>query len=295
MKDYDNIGDDEIRLIIPEGNSSIVRKWWFWVAVSVVVLAVILLVVWFNTREIESPGLISNPYAHLGAGMQQKAEPALPNIVLNQSACAVVSDTTINDIVLRVYTPQNATPELGMGAIDTADSNIVMAFQAADIRADNHQIVGDFILKGAIVSNGKSKKAFCAIIDGKTYIDNSESTPLLDEAIEKHGDFFRQYPLVINGNMSENKPKGKSIRYALCEKEGVIMVVSSVSRESFHDFAQALADFDVQQAIYLTGGNSYGFCRTEANQLISWGDASEWDDYAEGLNFIVWKSVCSGK
>ena len=280
MKHFDDIQDDEIRLITPKGGHkfNVFRRWWFWVVVSICTITIILLIVLHLSRNNSTPE------------QQYVPTPVSPNIVEDRLPCVILSDTTINDIKLIIYTPQNAKPELRVGIIDTTDQEIVLAFQAADIRADNNRIVGDFVLNGKKMSNGKSKKGCCAIIGGKIYIDNNEDSPLFDEAIEKQGYFFRQYPLVINGDMQENKPKGKSVRHALCEKDGVIMTISTSSQESFHDFAQALSDLGVQQAIYLSGGSSYGFCRTETNSF-SWGDYLLWDKYTESVNYIVWKAV----
>ncbi len=88
--------------------------------------------------------------------------------------------------------------------------------------------------------------------------------------------------------MVENKPKGKAERRALCEKDGQLLVVRSLGRESFHDFAQALADLGVEQAIYLTGGEAYGFCRNAGFALDSWGSFATAKKF-ENINFIVWK------
>lgn len=277
MKHLDDIRDDEIRLIEPKGrNRNIFRKWWFWIAVLSCVIVIVLTVMYFCNND--------------GVNQTNTPLPVAPNIIEDKLACVTICDTTINDVSMRLFTPQNAKPEMCVGAVDTTDYGIILAFEAADIRADNGQIVGDFVLNGKIMSNGKAKKAFCAIIDGKTYIDNSEDSPLLEEAIEKQGCFFRQYPLVMNGIIQENKPKGKAIRSALCEKDGIIMVISTVSRESFYDFAQALADFGVNQAIYLKGSNSFGFCRT-VDSTFSWGECTMCDEYAESVNFILWKSI----
>ena len=53
-------------------------------------------------------------------------------------------DTVVNDIPLRIYKPHNAVMSLHHGPIDLKDSTIVYVAQAADIRADNGNIVGDF-------------------------------------------------------------------------------------------------------------------------------------------------------
>jgi len=59
----------------------------------------------------------------------------------------------------------------------------------------------------------------------------------------------------------DNEPKGKAIRKAICDRAGEIIVVMSISPESFHDFAQALVDLQVDNAVYLVGSDSYGFFR----------------------------------
>ena len=122
---------------------------------------------------------------------------------------------TINDIPLDIYIPHNAVPELMIGVPDIHDKSIVMTTQAADIRADNGKIVGAFVLKGKPYSWGLSKKGYCGIIDGKLSVGVADNSPLFEEATEKGGYFFRQYPLVDNGVLVENEPKGKSIRKAL--------------------------------------------------------------------------------
>lgn len=165
---------------------------------------------------------------------------------------------TVNDITLDIYIPRNAIPQLAL-RLEKQDSNVVFSTQAADIRADNWKIVGAFVLRGEPLAWGKSKKGYCAIIDGQITIGMADNSPLFEEATECGGYFFRQYPLVNNGVMVENAPKGKSIRKALCERSGEIFVAMTTTPESFHDFAQALADLGVRNAIYLVGSSSYGY------------------------------------
>ena len=194
---------------------------------------------------------------------------------------------TINDIPLDIYIPHNATPELALGVPDIHDKSIVMTTQAADIRADNGKIVGAFVMNGTPLSWGLSKKGYCGIIDGKVTIGVSENSPLFEEATEKGGHFFRQYPLVDNGVLVENEPKGKSIRKALCDRNGEIMVIMTQTPESFHDFAQALVDMKVDNAIYLVGSSSFGYFRDRYDHL-----AIIYNKYRYGYkneNFIVWR------
>ena len=283
MKHFDDINDDEIR-VIGGGQSRRPsnRNRWLWVAVAGIVLLIlgILLRMKQNSYQNEAAE----------AGTVPEPEAVSPTLVQAAAATVLVSDTTINDVQLRLLFPVNAVPELRIGIPDTTDPSLLMALQAADIRADNGLMVGAFVLKGELMSRGMSKKGFCAILGDEIHIGMAESTPLFEESIEKEGGFFRQYPLVCDGKMVENKPKGKAVRHALCEIDGQVAVVSSLSNESLHDFAQALEDMGVQQAIYLTGADSYGFCRPKDRPFTSWGDVTLAASYGN-VNFIVWKSI----
>jgi len=284
MIHIDDINDDEIRLINREDatQNPWYRRWWIWAIVAAALLLVVLIIGLLRRDTVQTDEFITEDIV-------EESVSVAPSVVQEDGAAAVsVSDTTINDVQLRLYTPVNVVPELRLGMPDTTDLSIVLALQAADIRADNRQIVGAFVLNGELLSRGMSKKGFCAIIGGEVHLGMAESTSLLEEAIEKEGSFFRQYPLVSGGKMVENRPKGKAERRALCEKDGQLLVVRSLGRESFHDFAQALADLGLEQAIYLTGGVAYGFCRDDQQMLNSWGDASTAAKF-ENANFIVWK------
>ena len=290
MSDYNDIKDNEIRIIGNAGQSvESPRKptWWRWLLWTICILVWLILafVVFYVLKGGSRP-----KHADTEAVVIESA-PVAPTVEKNEPATVLVHDTVINDVPLRIHTPVNAVPELSIGYPDLKDNTLVMAFQAADVRADNHEILGAYVLKGEMLSRGRSKKGFCAIIDGKIQLGMAESTPLLEEATEKEGYFFRQYPLVLDGKMVENKPKNKAFRHALCELNGTIVTVSSLEKESLHDFAQALADLGVQNAIYLVGTEAYGFCRTQSDNMpetVTWGERQT-DKTFEKVNFIVWR------
>lgn len=195
---------------------------------------------------------------------------------------------TINDIPLDIYIPHNATPELCLGVPDMFDKSIVLTTQAADIRADNGKIVGAFVLKGEPLTWGLSKKGYVAIIDGKMTVGVADNSPLFEEATEKGGYFFRQYPLVDNGVLVENEQKGKSVRKAICDRAGEIMVVMTEIDESFHDFAQALVDLRVDNAVYVVGSQySYGYFRDKFDHFTQFCEKNRGGQKYE--NFILWR------
>ena len=198
-------------------------------------------------------------------------------------------DTIVNDVVLSVYIPHNAVPELTLGVPDRNDSNIIFAAQAADIRKDNRKILGAFVLKGEPLAWGLSKKGFCAIIDGIVTVGVSENSPLFEEATEKNGYFFRQYPLVDNKTLVENEPKNKTMRKALCSRAGQVFVVVSETDESFHDFAQALVDMGIENAVYLVGSHSsFGWYIDESGEKTLFAPDVHRGTY-KNENYIIWR------
>ena len=301
-KDFD-IQDDDFRVIGRVQTVQTVqdpkKPWGRYIIIGILIVAAIVLVIALagnniepatSTQQIENEDVVFEPMAEtkVPEPLQDAVKPLgdYSDTTFKKPYTEHLRDT-INDIPLDIYIPHNATPELALGVPDIHDKSIVMTTQAADIRADNGKIVGAFVMNGTPLSWGLSKKGYCGIIDGKVTIGVSENSPLFEEATEKGGHFFRQYPLVDNGVLVENEPKGKSIRKALCDRNGEIMVIMTQTTESFHDFAQALVDMKVDNAIYLVGSTSFGYFRDRYDHL-----AIIYNKYRYGYqneNFIVWR------
>lgn len=203
------------------------------------------------------------------------------------SYCEIIEET-INGIPIRVFLPINLLPDLFVGKIDQNDNSILLALQAADIRKDNGMIVGACVDNGEIISKGIAKQGYVAIIENKISIGVSEHSPLFEDAVEKSGDFFRQYPLVVNGEIFDNRPKNVSIRRAICERNGKICIVETLQPVSFHDFSQILVDYHVNNAVYLVGSKyACGFYRDENQSLKSWGDPKFSNE--KNISYLIWR------
>ena len=85
--------------------------------------------------------------------------------------------------------------------------------------------------------------------------------------------------------MQENVLKGKSIRRALARKGNKLYVFETEYRESMHDFAEALQDMGVTEAISLVGGNEAYMYWWQDDELYENYDLSE----VKNNNFIVFK------
>ena len=297
MKELKEIRDDQIR-IIGEGGSKnpLPRNVWIIILsiLGIVIIGVIVLFV--SQQKEEAIQKLKTPEPALFEPVRE-SEPILHEWIGQQPdslspGYTEIRDTLINDISIKIFIPHNAELTLHIGRMDKEDKSVIYTAQAADVRADNGGIVGAFVLKGEPKAWGLSKKGFCASINGQITIGVAENSPLFEKATEQGGYFFRQYPLVSNGKLVENEPKGKSIRRAICDRQGEIFMVETGTTESFHDFAQALVDLGVDQAIYLVGSTAYGWAVDEIGKTHEFGE----DNYYTGrrkmpknTSYIVWK------
>ena len=205
----------------------------------------------------------------------------------NTNSSINISNDSINDVPLLILALNNLKPELQIGLPDTTDQSTVLALPAADIRKDNQEIVGDFILQGNEISRGKRKVGYCSIIEGKLEIGISTDNNIKDICLDKQGSLFRQYILVFEGNIQKNILKGKSYRRALIVQNNQTYIIISKKRESLYDFSEAISDLGFQDAIYLVGGDSFGFYRNNNGELNLIGKPEN-EQYPK-RNYIVFK------
>ena len=211
-----DIDDDEIRIISSraasgassENRSKRPRAALLLIVLSVLALCAVAFVMFYYDSDGEELPVVED--RHISPEM---TDHAVNDLEVGDGYVSV-ADTVLNGVRLAVFAPVDLTPRLHIGADILHDTSTVLAVPAADIRRDNGEIVGAYVLSGELVSKGQSKSGFCAIIDGKLTIGVADATPMLEQALESGGYFFRQYPLIVAGQVVENKPKGKSFRKA---------------------------------------------------------------------------------
>lgn len=256
-------------------------------AILAVVVLAIVLYVFFSGGEDDASELDLSTTPAVVAAADDIETTEESGIEASAAGYVAITDTVINSVPLSIFTPVGLTPSLSLGTDVLNDSTAKLVVQAADVRGDNGGIVGAYVNRGELLSKGQAKAGFCAIIGGKISVGVAEATPLLEQALETDGFFFRQYPLVVANQVVENKPKGTSLRKALAEWNGQPVVIMSNRKMTFHDFSQSLADLGVSNAIYLVGGKAYGFS-VGAN-----GDKTEFGTMQGQMhpntNYIVWR------
>ena len=282
------INDNEIRIISAKQPKPANRKKRLLYICLILVAAVILSLVIYHvfTSDDRDADQLTEPETN-EVIIPQLTTPIQQKPIADADGFTVARDTVISDERLLILTPENARPKLVIGAGALNDSSIILATQAADIRRDNGKIAGTFVLDGELMGKGEAKAGYCAIINGELSIGVADATPMLEQALIDNGYFFRQYPLVVGGQVVENRPKGKSIRKALADIGGKTCVVISREKLSFHDFSHLLVDAGARNAIYLVGSASYGFYVNDKGEKVPTGKAP-WTE-AENINYIIWE------
>lgn len=295
MNEVDNFRDDEFRVLGHHENQSPVpgeptRRTKLAVgivsALLVIVIGILAIVFWPKEKAI-SPSNSSSG----NTVTRQRAETASKYMPTNSAETKAPYtekiDTTVNGLSISIYIPHNATAELMVGKPNKAEKDIILIAQAADIRGDNYKILGAFVLKGEPLSWGRSKKGYCAIIDGEITVGTSDNSPLFEKATETEGYFFRQFPMVTNGVVAETAQHNETRRKALCSRKGQVFIAATAEPAYFDDFAQSLAALGVDNAISLVGSSTaYGWYINAAGEQIRFGE--DIHKY-ENENYILWK------
>lgn len=296
-KNHHDISDDEIRIIQStpdteqktESKSKSKRKLtWIYVCAALAILVALVTIFALRSDRVDMyMPAESTPMEKSVADTTPVVTEPVVDVPVGVQPSVEVRDTLVSGVRLTVFTPENATPILIEGNEILGDTSVVLCVQAADIRGDNGGIVGTCVIGGELVSKGEAKGGFCSIVEGNLTIGVADATPLLEEALATGGYFFRQYPLVVSGQVVENKPKGRSIRRALADIDGKMSVVQSAERMTFHDFSQALIDAGARNAIYLVGGVAMGRYKDSDGQHHTIGSPAPW--HTPHVNYLVWR------
>lgn len=267
------------------------RYWFIIVLVLLVIALVVMIAITVSHRTARRP---SGENYNVATKYTRNPEPVAEPI-RDLPGYAEFNDTVVNDIPLQVITPHDAFAQLivGESTVTRQDASIVLAVKAADFSQSGQgewHIVGDFAAGEFISSKGENKDGYCAIVDSVITVGVDASPVEFNHAKDMGGYFFRNVPLVKDGALVDTNPKGKGYRRALCQRDSSTFVVIARSKESFHDFSQALADMNIDNAISLLGGECVsGWAVGKDDSVLEIGTAPA--TFPEKcVNYIVWKS-----
>jgi len=277
-------------------------SWWNWcILAAIVVIPWMIVLILHLTKENIEPEQVETIVKET---IKEVKEEVIinTNVLTVQDSSSVgdayteIIDTTFDGYQMHLYQVHYGIPELHVcngTPIDTTDTNIVFAARAADLEKGTKRIIGDFIVKGNILSEGSIRKeGFCAIIDNNITLGVERSTPFEDQAVKGNGYFFRNAPLIYNKVrcLYEGEYNQASTRRALCSYNSNIVFIE-VESITMTEFIDLLSDFGVKSAIYMVGSKEgHGFCRDKEGKLRQWGVCRAWKNDFKNINYLIWKA-----
>lgn len=265
------------------------KPWWIWIAVAAVaaVAAIACLLLLWPRADKPAENTANEHIVDITHNKATEPSSVVTSLPASpkQEATVEVTDVEFNHVPLKVFTINGGKAELVMGTLQDLGDNVLLAVHAADVRADNDEPVGVFVVNGEVKSRGQNKNGFCAILNGQITIGQQVETSLFERVINERGSFFRQFSIVSAGQPVELAPKGKALRRALCITNGQVQVVESQRSATYGDFAKALSQMGVGDALVLVGGNVCVYCpgNTEVHEG-AWLDTNHPSE-----NYLVWR------
>lgn len=280
-KDNYEISDNEIRVLGDSPQKKGTPKGLKWFVLLLLASAVLALL-----KGI-SKGFDETPSEEVEGLYEQDAEALTDSASM---AYVEIQDLSVSGIPMRMSTPKGAKAELAVGRQDLSDSTIVYFCQAADVRADDRTILGDFVLNGKQLAVGHSKWGWCSIENGQVRLGYDKMPDALQQSIDHKASFFRQYGLIADGKYVKDtsSKRYEAIRRALCTKDGEAFIMESLEPVNFVRFAHALEDFHVDYAISLLGATTYGFAKTKNGDRIEFGEYNS-NLVLETTSYIIWR------
>ena len=173
---------------------------------------------------------------------------------------------------------------------DTADTSVYLYCRSADHKADSTYI-GSLVVNGEERQSDTHRLAYMAMLGGNSVIGISRSEKVKDFVQERGGSFFRQFILVSDGTIPGRFfLHGKVERRAIGRIGDQLYYIATRHKETLWDFADALREYGFIDAIYITGGADYVFCRDKNGIRHDIGDAADyphtkWKDIVPWLVF----------
>ena len=185
----------------------------------------------------------------------------------------VLTSDSILGVALNMYELRNLQAEITLTEPDTTDTSVWMYSRCADQTSDN-QYLGSLVINGKELSSDVTRLGYCAMANGNVVIGISRSDKVKDYVVEHKGSYFRQFILLSNGVLPTHfLLHGKVERRALARMtDDRLYYIETRHPETLWDFADALREYGFADAIYITGGNSHSFYRTNDGKPHSIGN-----------------------
>ena len=220
-----------------------------------------------------------NYYYNIGVSVSVSPEQNIEKLqrpVKKESPEVVMTSDSILGVAMDFYAIHGLKASIEFEEPDTADTSVFLYSRCADHTADGRYL-GSLVAEGVEKQNDRSRLGYMAMADGNMVIGISRSDKVKDYVIDHGGSFFRQFILVSNGTIpSRFFLHGKVERRAIGRIDNQLYYIATRHKETLWDFADALREYGFIDAIYITGGADYVFCRSRDGIRHDLGNPSDY-------------------
>ncbi len=234
-----------------------------------------------------------NYYYNIGVSVSVTPEQNIEKLqkpVRQEAPEVVMTSDSILGVAMDFYAIHGLKASIEFEEPDTADTSVYLYCRSADHKADSTYI-GSLVVNGEERQSDTHRLAYMAMLGGNSVIGISRNEKVKDFVQERGGSFFRQFILVSDGTIPGRFfLHGKVERRAIGRIGDQLYYVATRHKETLWDFADALREYGFIDAIYITGGADYVFCRDKNGIRHDIGDAADyphtkWKDIVPWLVF----------
>ena len=234
-----------------------------------------------------------NYYYNIGVSVSVTPEQNIEKLqkpVREEAPEVVMTSDSILGVAMDFYAIHGLEASIEFEEPDTADTSVYLYCRSADHKADSTYI-GSLVVNGEERQSDTHRLGYMAMLGGNSVIGISRSEKVKDFVQERGGSFFRQFILVSDGTIPGRFfLHGKVERRAIGRIGDQLYYIATRHKETLWDFADALREYGFIDAIYITGGADYVFCRDKNGIRHDIGDAADyphtkWKDIVPWLVF----------
>ena len=220
-----------------------------------------------------------NYYYNIGVSVSVSPEQNIEKLkkpVKKEIPQVVMTSDSILGVAMDFYAIHGLKASIEFEEPDTADTSVFLYSRCADHTADERYL-GSLVAQGKEYQSDQTRLGYMAMTEGQMVIGISRSDKVKDYVIDHGGSFFRPFILVSNGTIpSRFFLHGKVERRAIGRIDNQLYYIATRHKETLWDFADALREYGFIDAIYITGGADYVFCRSRDGIRHDLGNPSDY-------------------
>jgi len=264
--------DDDAQPPIKTGSPEKAGKKWLRRVLKALAMALMVVVVFFAYKAWDY-------YYNIGVPVSTTPSENIKKLLMEpvkESAEVVLSSDSILGVALDFYAIHGLRASMEFQEPDTADTSVFLYCRSADHQADG-QYLGSLVVDGEERQSDRSRLGYMGMVGNQMVIGISRSDKVKDYCAENGGSFFRQFILVSNGVIPHRFfLHGKVERRAIGRKDNTLYYIATRHKETLWDFADALREYGFIDAIYITGGDDYGYYRTADGERHDIGNIADY-------------------